>query len=528
VEGLFEGSLTGRFQMQGSSQGPQISGDARWHGARFGTAVADDVALTCRTEEGILHVDLGISHEGLSGFVADAQIDLERWVAQPDGLLRDPHHRASLRAEDVDLGWLIPRASARRLGRIEAVLGRATGEVDIRGSENGPRINGRLRIRKGEIRLGLVDEPIGPIQAALLFDNDELRVERIRIGSRKGAAFVRGRYRWASGNTPDEVDLNAHFKKFALTHFPLLDAQVDGNVDLTGSLSTLNAQGDLALSRVQISLPAPEDPLFREVRILGLEGNDALATEGPAPREPSAYETMRAQIALDVRPGAKIRERGANLEAEGQVLLRKKRLSPTVLQGSLQTTGGTYTFLGRTFDVEKGVVTFEERLPPDPELRIVATRHIGDVTVSVRRTGTWSNPSSRLTSEPEMDETEILSYLVFNKPRKEITAEDDAQLNAAAAQLAGNLALAELSRLLASDLPISEISMEMGEDMTLTSVGVETNVGEDIILRYDRALQDGMGDRFTVEWRFWKDFSLRSEYADGGTSGLDLFWSYEY
>ena len=50
--------------------------------------------------------------------------------------------------------------------------------------------------------------------------------------------------------------------------------------------------------------------------------------------------------------------------------------------------------------------------------------------------GRWSDRHSRLTSVPEMDENEILSYLVFDKPISEVGQGDDQKLNAVAAQLA--------------------------------------------------------------------------------------------
>ena len=237
---------------------------------------------------------------------------------------------------------------------------------------------------------------------------------------------------------------------------------------------------------------------------------------------------MQANIDFDVRPGAVIGERGVDAKAEGQFRLRKRRLASAVLQGTLRTAGGTYTFLGKKFDLSEGVAIFEERSPPDPDLQLHATRHIGDVTVGIELTGRWSDRHSRLTSAPEMDENEILSYLVFDKPISEVGEGDDQQLNAVAAQLAGNLALSQLAHAISEELPINEITVDVDEDMTVSSVGVETNVGDDIVLRYDRSLQTGVGDRLTVEWRFWKNLSLRSEYANGDTSGLDLFWSYEY
>jgi len=121
-----------------------------------------------------------------------------------------------------------------------------------------------------------------------------------------------------------------------------------------------------------------------------------------------------------------------------------------------------------------------------------------------------------------------LSYLVFDKPVSEIGDRDDQQLNAVAAQLASNLALSEITKAISDQLPIDEISIDVGEGLNVSSVGVETSVGDDIIVRYDRSLQTGLGDRVTVEWQFYKNLSLRSEYVDGDTSGFDLFWSYQY
>lgn len=519
------GTLTGEFNLTGSSEGPALSCTAGWTGARWGTASADEVLLGCETETGALQLELAISDQARSGFSANASLDLARMLEDPASLLRDPNSRATLQAESVDLAWLIPRASARRLGRIKRVSGKASGELVLVGSAGGPLLTGNLEVDNALVQLALVDEQIGPIHAELAFSNEEIRIERIEIDSSKGSATASGRYSWNT-KEPGALQLDVEFKKFALTHFPYLDARVRGSLELAGSLNALRATGDLVFNRVRVTLPAPDDPLFREVRILGLRDGEIDASKSTD--APSAYQSMRADIAIDVRPGARIVERGADLEAEGQFRLRKKPLSPALLQGNLQTTGGTYTFLGRRFDVDEGVALFEERTPPDPELRLVATRTSGDVTVGVEVTGRWSDLQSRLISVPEMDDTEILSYLVFDKPPTEIGSGNDAELSAAAAQLAGNLALSEFSRVLAKDFPINAISMDVNEDMSVASVGVETNVGDDIVLRYDRALQRGTGDRFSVEWRFWKNLSLRSEYENGGTSGLDLFWSYEY
>jgi autotransporter translocation and assembly factor TamB len=522
-----EGHLTGSFQVNGSRAGPEADCSATWTGARFGTAVADDVQLTCQTEGRELRIDLGISNANKNGFVAEASLDIDSLLEDPRSLFLNPRNQAKLTAQDVDLAWLVPPASARRLGRIKRVSGHATGELTFNASEAGPQLNGELNVDNAKLSLALVKEKIGPIVGRLVFSNDEVRAERIEIGSSKGPAVVEARYRFGTRGQ-DELTVRAQFKKFALTHFPLLDARVSGDLRLSGSLNAIEAEGDLAFSRVEITLPTPDDPLLREVRILGLEGDDAEAQDRLSNSTPSAYQLMRANIDIDVRPGAKIKERGADIVAEGQFRLRKKRLSPTLLQGNLQTTGGTYTFLGRTFDVTSGSATFEEQIPPDPEIQVSASRNIGDVTVGVELTGHWSDRHSRLTSVPAMDENQILSYLVFDKPVGAIGDRDDQRLNAVAAQLASNLALSEITKAISDQLPIDEISIDVGEGLNVSSVGVETSVGDDIIVRYDRSLQTGLGDRVTVEWQFYKNLSLRSEYVDGDTSGFDLFWSYQY
>ncbi len=49
-------------------------------------------------------------------------------------------------------------------------------------------------------------------------------------------------------------------------------------------------------------------------------------------------------------------------------------------------------------------------------------------------------------------------------------------------------------------MPFVVIGVNVGKDPSRSSIGVEANVSDDIVVRYDRPLQ----------------------------TGLDLFWSYEY
>jgi translocation and assembly module TamB len=126
-----------------------------------------------------------------------------------------------------------------------------------------------------------------------------------------------------------------------------------------------------------------------------------------------------------------------------------------------------------------------------------------------------------------MDETEILSYLLFRRPSVELGDSESSKLQAAATQVLGDVLLGDVGEALAETLQVDRISVVMEDDST-PALELEKRVTDTITVRYQRALRASYGDKLEIDWRFWKHFSLQSEVSTTGESGLDLIWSYDY
>jgi len=108
-----------------------------------------------------------------------------------------------------------------------------------------------------------------------------------------------------------------------------------------------------------------------------------------------------------------------------------------VINGSLEQIRGSVDFLGKTFTLTRGRITFDGSAKLDPVLDIIAEASTADITAQVNIRGVASAPTITLTSTPVVPQDEILARVLFGKSVSQISAGEGLQLAAAAASLAG-------------------------------------------------------------------------------------------
>jgi translocation and assembly module TamB len=180
----------------------------------------------------------------------------------------------------------------------------------------------------------------------------------------------------------------------------------------------------------------------------------------PIARGPGWMEELKRNMAVsnvDIAIGEDVwlRSQEASIKLDGSVsvTLTGDRIT---LEGPLLANRGTYRLylapgVIRTFEVQRGVISFFGGPVIDPALDIVAVhtvRQAGsdrrDVRIRVTIGGTLSQPRLALSSDEriQISETQILSYLVSGQPT--FVAENTGQLQTAFATLVPTLgALAE-------------------------------------------------------------------------------------
>jgi translocation and assembly module TamB len=154
------------------------------------------------------------------------------------------------------------------------------------------------------------------------------------------------------------------------------------------------------------------------------------------------------------------------------------------LGGEARVIRGDYSFAGTRFNLTRGIINFDDSVPIDPRLDIVAETDKGDLSVTVKVQGSASEPEISFQSTPGLPEEEILARLLFGGSITELSATDVLQLGSALASLRGGGGMD----------PINKLRTAIGLDR-LRIVSADQALGRGTAI----ALGKNIGRRFYVE-----------------------------
>jgi translocation and assembly module TamB len=203
--------------------------------------------------------------------------------------------------------------------------------------------------------------------------------------------------------------------------------------------------------------------------------------------------------------------------------VRKSAGGQVILVGNVQTIRGFYEFQGRRFDLERGgQIRFVGTPDFNPAIDISATRLIPNTGVEarVRITGTARAPQLALSSNPPLEESDILSLIVFNRPVNELGTGERSSLAATAGGIATGFLAAPLGDSIgkALDLDLFEITTS-GEDGDLQAgVTLGQQVGDRAFVKLRQQFGDRNVSEFLIEYQL-SDFLRLQASAAPETSG---------
>ncbi|RIK89339.1 MAG: hypothetical protein DCC71_26045, partial [Proteobacteria bacterium] len=437
-------------------------------------------------------------------------------LAEPGRLHERGDVRASLRAESLDLAWLAAAA-----GRSEPeIAGRLDLDVEATGATPLPELTGTLALREVRVSQASGADPIGPVDGRIRFTGRAAQIERLVVPSGDGALRAEGRVAWDARGA--DTDLRLVADAFALP--PGLPAQgaLDGALTLAGRWPALALRGELLLAGARVELPERSDPTWSEIRVHGvpeLEARESLGGGGV----PDFVAPWDVDVALVVRDAA-VRGRGAELDVDGRVRVLQEPGAEPTFAGSFEVEDGRYRFQDRVFEIERGVVTLPGTRALDPQLDVVAVRRLRDVTLRVIVSGRASAPRATLESDPPLSESDLLSYLAFERPAASLGANESAQLQSAATQVVGRLVATQVGAALGGGPSVGGLSLQASSGESGPGVGIGGEIAPGVSVHAAQSI-GAFEQAVRIEWRFRPSWSVQSEISPKGQSGADVFWS---
>ena len=524
IKGIVSADLT----LGGSVKQPRVDGDLEATGLAQGDYDLGDVRAEVSTE--------GETIQGVARWLFQQEPVLTAsggWnAARPDDL------NLQLRADSLDLGRLQPLSN-------EILASGGSLDLDLRldGSLERPELFGNLNIDDGELQLAPLGERFTQIQSRLVFDGTRIVIEQLEAQSQTGPAQVSGEIR-LQDLAIGQVDLALRSENFTVMSTPAIGAVLSTRIDVRGNQDDMEVTGEVVVNRANFryeALPAggPATVEPWELTVEGVYGSgppiDSPAdggTDTPVPGNRSApppLPFLRADVTIDMPRNIWVQGSGTAIELSGKLAVTKALRKPIIVSGKIDTTRGFATLLGRRFNVDTGQVIFTGTPDINPVLNVLAAHRVSDYTVYVEVTGESSEPDIAFRSEPELDESDVMSLLIFGRTSEKLSSSEQGSLSGA---LASGVASTLLENTLGRTLGVDTVTVDL-TDPDESTFGVGQYLSDDLFLSYDRTFRDPKrgntgGSTFGLEFHITPRFRVRGTGSDFGETAIDFIWGFDY
>jgi autotransporter translocation and assembly factor TamB len=206
-----------------------------------------------------------------------------------------------------------------------------------------------------------------------------------------------------------------------------------------------------------------------------------------------------------------------NLRVLGDLYLYKDPGQPLSVTGSFDRVTGTYTFQGRRFDVvETSSINFRGDL--NPEVYVSVTRQISGVETRVAITGPLRQPELHLSSTPPLDDSDILSLIVFNTASNELSSVQQQELLVRAGALAAGFIATPLLSAIENQLGLEVLEIEaLGEFGGGPKVTIGQEIFPGLVARFSRQFGPDPYDEAALEYTLSRILRLRATFSDAQT-----------
>ena len=401
----------------------------------------------------------------------------------------------------------------------ETAEGEVYGNLRFAGTLEEPQIYGQTGIRGARLDSTKMPFEMLPSSFALTFEGNNSSLDGL-LKTPKGEIKLAGAADWRTfGEGKAVVSAKGVSLRVTLPPDVEFDLTTDVRCEASAELIKLDGSLDLPWARVQVSeLP----PSTVEV------SDDVVRMDRPRIKKKDRSQAIPIESNLFINIGDDVRVEAMGLKArltgELHVVQDKGTLG---LTGEVSVPSGQFKAYGQDLIVRRGEFHFTGAAA-NPMLDLEAIRNpertADDVIAGVRITGTADFPEVKVFSDPEMSETEALSYLIRGEGLDPSGDSDNTMITSALI----NLGLSQGSQVFES----------LGDAVGISGLGLETEgVGDSSQLVVSGYVLPGLKVKYgvgifdsltTLTLRYRVIPKLYVEAVSGVDQALDFLYSFEF
>jgi len=547
-----------------------INASAEIRGTNKDPSVEAEFAVTSGTVEGVKFNALtGKAH--YAGRAVDIDSRLEQSPAAvltavgtipipngPGTTTRTDEFDLAVKSTPIDIALFQPATT-----QVTKLAGQFSADVRVAGTLEAPRVNGLVETVNGGFSVVATGVTYTNAIARLMFEGDRLLVDRFELTDDGKDRLVALGELGIEQRSIGQVNLQISTSKFKVLANEFGNMEINSDLRVTGEVAAPTVTGEIATEAGRLEVDQILEQLSRSpyrteatVATTTEAATDPLTTApGMEPADNprvGVYDNLTIDVRLRLPDDLLLRGRDMhasfsrvglgdmNITVGGELQIRKAPAGQPDVLGTVTVVRGFYDFQGRRFEVLRdSQIRFQGARPVDPALQVDAQRIISGVTAIVNIRGTARQPQVRLSSQPPLDEADVLSLIVFNEPINQLGGGERLNL----AERAGGLAAGYLATPLANsiartlDLDMFEIRATGGESGQ-PSIAVGQQLGSRLFVSFRQEFGSDDFAQLSLEYRINELLRVVSTVTQGNQrshrtqridrTGLDLIYTLSY
>jgi autotransporter translocation and assembly factor TamB len=501
--------------VRGTRTAPLVSGTITISSGRIERVAYEKLAGRVDYSQGLFDIDMRLDQAPGTWLTAKGKVPMALFN-------RDQAERPidlAIQSSPVDLGLL---------AGVTEVVSRATGQIQINvraiGTSRDPHFDGAVDIANAGFLVVDTGVQYKSGRAAIRLTDDRITVESLHLEDEKGQPLEihgsLGTHELRVGDLAIDVTAN----RFDIVRNEFGRVNASALLLLRGQFEAPRLSGDITINGDELKVDSIlERTLFHpyateQVSITSL---DAVAALNPwamlgldvTLKVPKTLRLTGSDI--QVSSGTPIGLGDINMRVGGDLYLYKDPGQPLSVTGSLDQVSGTYVFQGRRFDIDEADSSINFAGDLDPQLWVTVVRDISGVQARVTVSGSLHQPELRLASVPPLDQSDILSLIVFNTTPNSLSAVQQQELAVRAGTLAAGFLAKPLLQAVQNELGLDTFAIEpSGEFGTGPKVTIGDELAPGLVARFSRQFGQEPFDEATVEYYLSRLFRLRATFSD--------------
>lgn len=398
-------------------------------------------------------------------------------------------------------------------------------DLALEGTRENPRITGKVDLKNGSYENLRTGTLLKDMEAVMAAQTARLVVDRATATDGEGGRIsARG---WMEilprQGMPFQLDLSLeNVKPF---RYPWGTAVVGADLSLAGTFLKTGLTGALRVKSAEFRIPDRLPAEMTDLEVIEINKPEGPAAPAARASSPSAWPLL-LDLTLASPGRVFLSGHGLDTEWEGEIHVQGTAVQPAVT-GSLSVVRGHADFLGKRFEVKKGLLFFSGSTPPSPAIDLQADSKSREITARIQLTGPVQSPEITLTSDPPFPADEVLARLLFGRSAGNLTPFQAVQLADSLNTLTRGGGFDFLGRT-RRRLGLDQLTIKpTGKDQKEGALSAGKYLSEEVYIEVEQGISPETG-KAALKWELTPSVTVETEVGVNAEAGAGINWRWEY